>query len=100
MDATEILIGAGVGLIGKICFDWLQRPRSSENGNGNKAGNVDAAIWRLWIREECKMALREEHSGLLHEIHDRADENCRMLHANHEVMERHTAILRDIRDKK
>lgn len=92
-------MGVAAGLGGKIVFDWLQRPRSGENGNGNKAGNVDAGIWRLWIREECKLAVKEELSALAHEIHDRVDENCRMLHANHEVMERHTAIMRDIRDK-
>lgn len=100
MDAvTEIVLGAGAGIVGKIVFDWLQRPRSTENGNGNKSGNIDAAIWRIWIKQDCRDAIKEDVSPKLTEVHDKVDRLLEHTGNNHELLERHTAILRDIREK-
>ena len=81
---------------------YLLPQRSSEpKTNGIKAGNIDPTIWRVWIREDCQEAVKNELGRVVCEIHDKQDASLKILAEHgagvHEFNERQLAIVRDIR---
>lgn len=54
---AAIFISAGLGIVGKILFDWLSKRGKSENGS---AGEKSAGFWKETFRE----LFREELTNL------------------------------------
>lgn len=61
MDAKSILLvllTAGLGIVGKIVFDWLSNGRKHTTSNGS-AGAQNTAFWILHYKESADRVIRE-----------------------------------------
>lgn len=56
---AAIFISAGLGILGKIVFDWLSKRRETENGT---AGEKSPGFWK----GEFRAAVRDELSNFEH----------------------------------
>lgn len=56
---AAIFISAGLGILGKIVFDWLSKRGKSENGT---AGEKSPSFWKEAFRD----AVREELNNFEH----------------------------------